>query len=157
MKKFLKIHSFTVLTVSCLLLAACETTPSKPEVAPTPVPKEAPPPPPVVPVEAPPSVPTLSIEALLLRDGVALYNNGNFSDAIKKLNSTEIWAGNKDKAVQVQAAKYIAFSYCVTNRAALCRQQFERALKIDPSFELAAGEKGHPLWGPVFLKAKRGK
>ncbi|MBI3230981.1 MAG: TssQ family T6SS-associated lipoprotein, partial [Burkholderiales bacterium] len=66
-------------------------------------------------------------------------------------------AGNKDKAVQIDAAKFMAFSYCVTNRNALCRQQFERALKLDPSFDLAAGEKGHPLWGPVFLKAKKGK
>lgn len=157
MKNFFKYHSFAAITVSCLLLAGCETTPTKPEVTPTPTPKETPPPQPVAPVEAPPAAPTLSVAALVLRDGIALYNNGNFGEAIKKLNSSEIWAANKDKALQVEAAKYLAFSYCVTGRASLCRQQFERALKIDPKFELAAGEKGHPLWGPVFLKAKKGK
>jgi hypothetical protein len=51
----------------------------------------------------------------------------------------------------------LAFSYCVTSKAQLCRQQFERALKIDPSFELLPSEIGHPIWGPVFLKAKKVK
>jgi hypothetical protein len=27
-------------------------------------------------------------------------------------------------------------------------------LRLDPSFDLAPGEQGHPLWGPVFVKAK---
>jgi hypothetical protein len=51
----------------------------------------------------------------------------------------------------------MAFSYCVTSRQTLCRQQFEKALKIDPAFDLAPGEKGHPLWGAVFDRAKKRK
>jgi len=66
-----------------------------------------------------------------------------------------IWSG--DKVIQVEAYKYLAFSYCVTSRQALCKQQFEKALKLDPTFELGRGEKGHPLWGPVFEKAKNTK
>jgi hypothetical protein len=49
----------------------------------------------------------------------------------------------------------MAFSYCVTSRPAPCRQAFDRALRLDPSFDLAPGEHGHPLWGPVFTKAKQ--
>jgi hypothetical protein len=45
----------------------------------------------------------------------------------------------------------------VTSRQTLCRQQFDKALKLDPSFDLEPGEHGHPLWGPVFTKAKKGK
>jgi hypothetical protein len=55
----------------------------------------------------------------------------------------------------VTALKYTAFSYCVTSRPAQCRQAFDRALRLDPSFDLAPGEHGHPLWGPVFTKAKQ--
>jgi hypothetical protein len=43
----------------------------------------------------------------------------------------------------------------VTNRTDQCRQSFERALRLDPSFDLAQGEHGHPQWGPVFTRAKR--
>jgi hypothetical protein len=55
----------------------------------------------------------------------------------------------------VTALKYTAFSYCVTSRPAQCRQAFDKALRLDPSFQLAPGEYGHPLWGPVFAKAKK--
>jgi hypothetical protein len=49
----------------------------------------------------------------------------------------------------------MAFSYCVSARQALCKQQFEKALKLDPAFSLAPGEHGHPLWGPVFERAAK--
>ena len=57
---------------------------------------------------------------------------------------------------RVTALKYTAFSYCVTNRPTPCRQSFERALRLDPSFDLSPGEQGHPLWGPQFAKARQG-
>lgn len=89
-----------------------------------------------------------------LNEGIDLYDKGDFNAAIKRLsNSQEIWSS--EKAIQTKALKYMAFSYCVTSRQALCRQQFEKALKIDPHFDLAPGEKGHPLWGSVFERAKR--
>jgi hypothetical protein len=155
MKKFISKQSLAAF--SCLLLVACETTQTKPE-EPPPKPKEVKPVKIVTPpVEVPPALPANYVETAVLKEGIALYNNGNYGEAIKKLNSPEIWQNGKDKAVQIDAAKFMAFSYCVTSRALLCRQQFERALKLDPNFDLAAGEKGHPLWGPVFLKAKKGK
>jgi hypothetical protein len=90
-----------------------------------------------------------------LKEGIAMYNNGDYNDAIKRLGAADVTGGSK--ATQLAAMKYTAFSYCVTSRQTLCRQQFDKALKLDPSFDLEPGEHGHPLWGPVFTKAKKGK
>jgi hypothetical protein len=90
-----------------------------------------------------------------LKEGIAMYNNGDYNDAIKRLGAPDVTGGSK--ATQLEALKYTAFSYCVTSRQTLCRLQFEKALKLDPSFDLEAGEHGHPLWGPVFVKAKKNK
>lgn len=92
-------------------------------------------------------------EQQALRDGIELYNKGQFNDAIKRLGSADI--SNGSKANQVQAYKYMAFSYCVTSRQTLCRQTFEKAFKLDASFDLLPGEHGHPLWGPAFARAKK--
>ncbi|MDL2356349.1 MAG: TssQ family T6SS-associated lipoprotein [Pseudomonadota bacterium] len=88
-----------------------------------------------------------------LRDGIALYNNGDYNGAIRRLGMADVSSG--PKATQLEALKYTAFSYCLTSRQTLCRLQFEKALKLDASFDLAPGEHGHPLWGPVFVKAKK--
>ena len=88
-----------------------------------------------------------------LKDGIELYNKGGFNDAIKRLGAPDVAGGAK--ATQLQALKYTAFSYCVTMRQTLCRQSFEKAFKLDPAFDLAPGEHGHPLWGPVFARAKK--
>jgi Flp pilus assembly protein TadD len=97
-----------------------------------------------------------AVAQLALNEGIALYDNGNYNGALKRLTgANEIW--NAGKPVQIEALKYMAFSYCVTGRQALCRQQFEKALKLNPAFDLAPGEKGHPLWGPVFVQAKKSK
>lgn len=93
---------------------------------------------------------------LALNDGIDLYNKGDYNGAVKRLGgANEIWAG--DKAIQVSALKYMAFSYCVTARQTLCKLQFEKALKLDPNFDLASGERGHPLWSPAFDRAKKAK
>ncbi|MES2934229.1 MAG: TssQ family T6SS-associated lipoprotein [Pseudomonadota bacterium] len=98
----------------------------------------------------------LTAERIALNDGIRLYNEGNFNAAIKRLGgAAEIWAA--DKPAQLEALKYMAFSYCVSSRQALCRQQFEKALRLDPSFDLAPGEKGHPLWGPAFARSKKNR
>lgn len=88
-----------------------------------------------------------------LKDGIRLYNEGQFDDAIKRLSSKEI--ANGSTSTRVAALKYTAFSYCVTSRTEQCRQAFERALKLNPKFDLSPGEHGHPQWGPVFTRAKR--
>lgn len=90
-----------------------------------------------------------------LREGIRLYNEGDFNAAIKRLGSNDIRA-NSPARIRVMALKYTAFSYCVTSRPKQCEQAFERALKVDPDFTLESGEEGHPLWGPAFERAKRG-
>ena len=117
---------------------ATPAPPAKAAAAPTPAP-----------------APVLAPDQLALKEGIDLYNNGDYNAAIKRLGAPEI--ANGPKATQLEAIKYTAFSYCVTSRQTLCRQQFEKALKLDPGFDLAPGEHGHPLWGPVFTRAKKGK
>jgi len=89
-----------------------------------------------------------------LREGIRLYNEGDFNGAIKRLNANDIRAGSPLR-VRVDALKYTAFSYCVTSRPKQCEQTFEKILKIDPDFTLESGEEGHPLWGPAFERARR--
>jgi hypothetical protein len=88
-----------------------------------------------------------------LREGVALYNEGDYNGAIKRLSARELNSG--PLATRLSALKYTAFSYCLTSRPGPCRQAFDKALRLDPSFDLAPGEHGHPLWGPVFTQAKQ--
>ena len=88
-----------------------------------------------------------------LREGIRLYNEGDFNGAIRRLSARDV--NNGPLPTRLMALKYQAFSYCVTSRPAPCRQAFDRALRLDPNFDLAPGEHGHPLWGPVFTKAKQ--
>lgn len=138
-----------------LALSGCVTPeppskPSAPTKPATPRPPTPRPPPPVV-----PTAPAVSNDQQALGEGIELYNQGAYNDAIKRLGAADVSGGSK--ANQVIAHKYIAFSYCVTSRPVPCRQHFEKAFKLDPSFALAPGEAGHPLWGPVFAKAKKNK
>ena len=88
-----------------------------------------------------------------LQEGIRMYNDGDYNGAIRRLSARDV--NNGPLATRLQALKYLAFSYCVTSRPGPCRQAFDRALRLDPSFDLAPGEHGHPLWGPVFTKAKQ--
>lgn len=141
-----------------VLLAGCAVEQKKPVVA-------APAPPPAT-VEKAPAAPRIQdqktpvapppIVKSALTEGIDLYDKGDFNGAIKHLSTAnEIWSA--DTATQISALKYMAFSYCVTGRQTLCRQQFEKAFKLDPTFDLAPGEKGHPLWTPSFERAKKAK
>lgn len=88
-----------------------------------------------------------------LREGIALYDEGDYNAAIKRLNSNDMNGASLRN--RLTALKYTAFSYCLSGRQPQCRQSFERAFKLDPNFDLGPGEHGHPLWGPVFAKAKQ--
>ncbi|QNB00481.1 TssQ family T6SS-associated lipoprotein [Massilia sp. Se16.2.3] len=93
-------------------------------------------------------------DQVALREGIRLYNEGDFNGAIKRPGSADIRGGSPLRT-RVTALKYTAFSYCVTSRPKQCEQAFEKILKIDPDFTLEPGEQGHPLWGPAFERAKR--
>ncbi|MBB4862790.1 tetratricopeptide (TPR) repeat protein [Pseudomonas nitritireducens] len=88
-----------------------------------------------------------------LAEGLRLYEDGHYYLAEEQLLAADIWASTPD--LQLQAAKYLAFSYCVSERPNQCRFAFERALQIDPDFRLDNAEAGHPLWGPVFAQVRQ--
>jgi hypothetical protein len=150
-----------LLLAASLALTGCETVgplvgvkPQAPAAKPAAAPSQAGRPAPGSPGNPnPPAAARVADEQQSLRDGIELYNKGQYNDAIKRLSAPEIAGGSK--AGQVQALKYMAFSYCVTSRQTLCRQTFEKAFKLDASFDLQPGEHGHPLWGPAFARAKK--
>ncbi|MGH8702698.1 MAG: TssQ family T6SS-associated lipoprotein [Burkholderiales bacterium] len=90
-----------------------------------------------------------------LADGIKQYEDANYSEAARLLQSSLDQGLRTDD--EVKAHKYLAFIHCISGREQRCRDEFRAALKIDPSFELAANEAGHPIWGPAFRAAKARK
>ena len=84
-----------------------------------------------------------------LAAGIMYYEEGNYSEATRRLRLSLDY-GLSSKADRVIARKHLAFIYCTTGRAERCRDEFKMALRIDPTFTLAANEAGHPTWGPMF-------
>ena len=141
-------------------LAGCETPGRAPRPAPAPPPAVSPPPPPVVPTPPPPvaAPPPPSPAERSITEAVAAFDAGDFPGTIKRLTSAkEIWedAGPGSDGRKIAAHKYLAYSYCVTNRRRQCRDEFVAALKIDAGFVLPPAERGHPIWGPEFERAKK--
>lgn len=90
-----------------------------------------------------------------LAAGLRQYEDGNYADAAKQLQSA-INQGLTSND-RVKAHKHLAFIHCVSERATACREEFRKALAIDPGMELSAAEAGHPTWGPVFRMVKAGR
>lgn len=99
-----------------------------------------------------PAASTTDRSDVALREGIALYNDGDYNGAIRRLNGADMSGATGRE--RLAAAKYTAFSYCVSGRQTLCRETFDRAFRLDAGFDLASGEHGHPLWGPAFTAAK---
>ena len=91
----------------------------------------------------------------LLQEGMKYYDDADYNKSIKSFQ--DALKETLTVANQVVAHKFMAFSYCLTNRTTLCRTEFEAIFKIDENFDLAPAEAGHPAWGPSFrtVKAKR--
>ncbi len=148
------------------LLAGCPTAPTAPPAtvsyppASTPVPPPPPPPPPIVvaPTPAPPVSVEPSANDTALAAAIATYERNNFRQAISLLTPLAADGGPLDTPQRLRALKYLAFSQCSSSGAGAlvaCRQAFERAFRLDPGFELAPAERGHPLWGPEFDRARK--
>ena len=90
-----------------------------------------------------------------LATGVRQYEEGNYPEATKSLHNALNQGLSSDD--RVTAYKYLAFINCVSERLSYCREEFRRALAIDPSLELTTAEAGHPIWGPVFRAVKAGR
>ncbi|HMK15094.1 MAG TPA: TssQ family T6SS-associated lipoprotein [Burkholderiales bacterium] len=91
-----------------------------------------------------------------LSAGIKSYDEGEYAEAQKSLLSA-LDQGLAFKSDQVKAHKYLAFIYCISNKEKQCRDEFKKALEIDPDFELEPAEAGHPQWGPVFRSVKTKK
>jgi Tfp pilus assembly protein PilF len=90
-----------------------------------------------------------------LAAGLRQYEDGNYAEAAKLLQSA--LGQGLSSAERVRAHKHLAFIHCVSGRTAACREEFRKALSIDPQMELAPAEAGHPTWGPVFRAVKAGR
>lgn len=90
-----------------------------------------------------------------LSAGIAQYDDGKYPEAILSLQDALTLGLDTDD--QVKAHKYLAFTQCVSGKEKLCREEFRKALEINPAMELAPSEAGHPIWGPVFKSVKAKK
>ena len=87
-----------------------------------------------------------------LQAGIKDYEDGRYAQASKHFEAA--LSAGLNQSGQVTAHKYLAFIHCVSKRQRQCRGHFASALQLDPSFELAPAEAGHPMWGPVFKSVK---
>jgi Tfp pilus assembly protein PilF len=90
-----------------------------------------------------------------LAAGVRLYEEGSYDASARNLH--EALAQGLADAERVRAHKHLAFIHCAADRQRPCREEFRKALAIDPALELAPAEAGHPAWGPVFRAVKAGR
>jgi hypothetical protein len=86
--------------------------------------------------------------------GLRLYEEGSYDASARNLQ--EALAQGVANYERVKAHKHLAFIHCAADRQQPCREEFRKALAIDPALELAPAEAGHPAWGPVFRAVKAG-
>lgn len=103
---------------------------------------------------APAAVPTYGGTAALSA-GLKQYEDGDYEGSAQKLQEA-IDLGLPDRQ-RVTAHKQLAFIHCSSNREKECREEFRKALAVDPAFVLDPAEAGHPVWGPIFRALKAGK
>jgi Tfp pilus assembly protein PilF len=90
-----------------------------------------------------------------LETGLRQYEDGRYAESARSLQSA-LDLG-LSAAGEVNARKHLAFMHCAAGRERACRDEFRKALAIDPALELAPEEAGHPRWGPVFRSVKAGR
>lgn len=144
---------FFVIMLSSVLFVGCTTPPAKSESNQT----EASPP---VFVSAKPVVSLLELPREPSEDekklGLALaaFDRGEYAVVIRQLTPL-VKVGTLDVASQLRALRSLAFSQCLSRALVDCRRTFERAFRLDEKFELAPAERGHPVWGPQFERARK--
>jgi Tfp pilus assembly protein PilF len=88
----------------------------------------------------------------LLQTGLKQYDRGQYKRAATTLQQaldTGLTPPN-----QALAYKHLAFISCTSNNESRCRNEFRKVLELEPRFDLAPAEAGHPQWGPVFRSVK---
>lgn len=94
-------------------------------------------------------------EAAPFSTGLKQFDDGDYDASAKSLQ-TALERGLTPKD-QVSAYKHLAFINCANNRISACRDEFRKALTMDPALELTTAEAGHPVWGPIFRSLKGDK
>ncbi|MBV9190667.1 MAG: TssQ family T6SS-associated lipoprotein [Betaproteobacteria bacterium] len=87
-----------------------------------------------------------------LATGLKQYDDGEYPEAARNIQAA-IDLGLSDREA-AKAHKNLAFIHCASARERACREEFSKALSIDPTLELTAAEAGHPVWGPIFASLK---
>lgn len=91
-------------------------------------------------------------EAAAFSVGLKQFDDGDYDASARNLQGAlERGLPPKD---QVSAYKHLAFIHCANNRIAACRDEFRKALTMDPALQLSPAEAGHPTWGPIFRSLK---
>jgi Tfp pilus assembly protein PilF len=90
-----------------------------------------------------------------LSTGLKQYEEGKYEESAKNLQGAiDLGVGEKERA---NAHKHLAFIHCSSNRQSQCREEFRKALAVDPALDLTPAEAGHPVWGPIFRSLKPAK
>lgn len=132
------------------LLARKEGRPYAPPVSVPAITPPAPPPP----APPPPAPRVVTASESQLAAGLAAYDAGDYPKALRSLQEAVKEPTSLSLADQIKARKHSAFIFCLTTRTSLCRAEFEKIFALDPNFDLAAAEAGHPSWGPSFRAVK---
>jgi tetratricopeptide (TPR) repeat protein len=88
-----------------------------------------------------------------LQDALVKYDSGDYDAALVLLENA-LKEGLRDKADQVRAIKFTAFSQCLKQRYPQCRAAFLKIYELNPDFDLTPAEAGHPSWTKTFASAK---
>ncbi len=83
------------------------------------------------------------------------YEDGDYDSSAKAFQGAiEQGLSARERAT---AHKHLAFIHCASERPRNCREEFRKALAVDPTLELTPAEAGHPIWGPIFRAVKAGR
>lgn len=88
-----------------------------------------------------------------LSKGIRDYEEGDYKSSTQNLYSA-LAEGLTFKSDQAAAHKYLAFIHCASEREKQCREEFRKALEVDPNFQLSKAENGHPIWGPIYVDVR---
>ncbi len=88
-----------------------------------------------------------------LADGLKKYDSGSYEEAISNF-LLALDTGLLTVPEQLIARKHMAFVHCLSGREANCKEEFEKVITLDPKFDLAPAESGHPIWGPIYRLTK---
>lgn len=88
-----------------------------------------------------------------LQKGIKSYEEGAYKSAAKQFQAA-LDLGLDARGDQARAHKYLAFLTCASGSEKACREEFQKALDADPTFELEPAEAGHPIWAPIFRRVK---